>query len=327
MESINGMAKVLWAVDPIPEDKKLQFKTAQALARLTKNSGVVIEPVCVLSADRLRVPMAAFRTDAKKYQIEAETLLKSWVKSLKIPNLISPRFLVHGITADTDSISGLLEYARETGAQLIGLAAHTRKRWQRFFLGSFAETMILRSDIPLLVVQATSVAPTKFSRILFPTDFSDVSRVAFRALLPTAQALKARIILYYKFDYITPLTAETINIYPAYSGYLQADRENKMRMSTEWMEEASQAGVKTDFILDEKPCFVPDGILKALKKSKADLIAMASHSGKYSSAFMGSITRQTVRSAPVPVWVIHPAKGAVSAQRDMPKSIGVPVAV
>lgn len=300
------MDKVIWAVDPFAKDNRIQLAALKALENLTESTKATIEPVAILSPDQLRLPKNTFDDHSKHYETKAEAIIKGWVKKLKSKRLTSPTLLVQDIYSTHITVDVLLRYAQETGASLIAVGTHNKKGLQRFFLGSFAETLILKSTTPVLIVNPKCPVKKKVSHILFPTDFSQTSKKAFEKLLVQAKALKARITLYFKFEYLMPETVEAIKLLPDYSKFQEADLKSKEALGEEWTKLAKSKGVKADIILDQKGIFIPDGILRTVKKGKIDMIAMASHSGAVSSALIGSVARHVVRSATVPVWVIHP---------------------
>lgn len=308
--------KVLWAVDPFAKEKKLQFAAFKALAKLTEKTGAKIEPVAVLSPDQLRLPEKAFERDAKHFELKAETELKSWVKKLNHPRLTSPTLLVRDIYSTNISVDVLLRYARQTDASLIAAGTHNKKGLKRFFLGSFAETLMLTSEIPLLLVNPRCPVKRTMSRILFPTDFSPTSKRAFEKLVPYAKSLNAKVTLYFKFEYLLPETAELVRMSPSYRNYFESDMKLKKELAGEWAEQAKELGVKVDVVIDEKGIFVPEGILREAKRSKADLIAMASNSGGVSAALVGSVARDVLRASTLPVWVMHPSVKAVAGRRS-----------
>ncbi len=303
-------SKVIWAIDAFAIDKKLQLATLQALNMLTEKTGKSIEPVAVLSPDQLRIPVVAFAGKAEDIHLEAEAVLCKWLKTIKNKRVLTPKLLVQDSYSVRSSTKALLKYAKETGAEAIGVGTHSKKAWERFFLGSFAESLLLFAEIPTLVVNPKTKL-TNFSKILFPTDFSDASLTAFRSLLPIAKARKAKVVLFYKVEYVLPQTVEAIYSAPVYVEHLRSDREAKEQKAKQWQEVAVREGVKLELLFDKRAIYVADSILKAAKKVKAGLIAMASHTGTVSAAFLGSVTRQVIRVSPTPVWVIHPTSETI----------------
>jgi nucleotide-binding universal stress UspA family protein len=302
--------KVIWAVDALSKDKKLQNATLKALLTLTKGTKSTIEPVSVVGPDQLRIPVSVFRQPEKDYRLDTEKNLQKWMASLKRPELVAPTLLVRDVMDELDDADTLLNYARTTGASLIGVGTHVNRGFKRFFIGSFAELLLLKSEIPVLAVNPATPALGKVKRILFPTDFSAGSRKAFEALLETAAGLKAKIVIYHKPDYLIPYTMVTFGAVPDYKAYLETDLKASAEEAGRWAETAKRAGVSAEVAIDRKAGYVDDAILAAAARLKVDLVAMASHSGRVGAALLGSNARKIVRSSRKPVWVIHPAKGA-----------------
>lgn len=317
----NSSERVLWAVDPFSKEEKLQVAAYKALSKLIVGSTTSIEPVGILSPDQLKVPLDHFRNKSKDYKLESEKRLNALVKSLKNPRLLSPTLLVQEFYSSDAATETLIRYAKQSGASLIAVGTHGRKGLGRFLLGSFAETLILKSDVPVLVVNPTVTPKKKISTILFPTDFSTVSREAFEKLLPVVKTLKARMHLYYKFEYLVPETMATMNFSPLYADFLKEDLKVRRETAEQWAKRAGEVGVKCAITLDEKPGYVVESVLKAAKKSEADLIAMASCSGSLATTLIGSVARKIVRSSNLPVWVIHPQRKAESMQRQSTGSV------
>ncbi len=304
--------KIIWAVDAVSSDKKLQAATLKTLLALTKGSKVTIEPVTVLSSDQLRIPVSIFRRAEKDYRLQVEKDLQKWLLGFKCPELVSPTLLVRDILRESEDADTVLNYAKGAGASLIAVGTHVNRGFKRWFLGSFAETLLIKSDLPTLVVNPTMPSPSRIKRILFPTDFSKGSKEAFEALLPTALQLKAKVILYYKPDYMLPYTAVTLGAVPDYSNYLITDLKECREEGARWAESAKQKGVVAEVVVDKKSGFVDQAILAATKRFKVDLVAMASQSGRLTAAFLGSNARKVVRTSRRPVWVIHPNSNSQS---------------
>src|SRR5262249_39669163 len=151
----------LWAIDPF-SDKTQQLRTAGFLKALTKGQDITIEPVTVLSPDQLKV--------SSELELEAVQTLKKWLKPVKVNGLTEPTVLISDSLSRRAAVEKLLEYAEKSQASLIAVGTHARKGVMRFLLGSFAETLILHSKTPLLIVNPKCKPMPAIKEILFATD-------------------------------------------------------------------------------------------------------------------------------------------------------------
>lgn len=302
---MSEMNLAIWAVDAFAKNKKLQMQVLQTLAKAIQGTGTKIEPVCVLSPDNLKIPAAAFQGQSKDYRLAAEKILHQWMQTLRIPNVETPTLLVQESFSLGSSVDTLLKHAKSKGAELIACGTTTKTGATRLLVGSYAETLAMRSPIPVLVVgpSAKTAAPPK--KFLFATDYSDKSRQAFNQILPLAKVRKATILLYYKVEYAVPPAIYGFDPLPVYQEYWKQEVAQKKVLAKSWVELAKNAGVKAVAHFDEKSGFVAESVIKAAKKEGCGVIAVASESGAVAAALLGSVSRQVLRLSPLPVWILH----------------------
>lgn len=293
----------IWAIDPFSE-KAIQLKIARHLREFLSQSSIQVEPTAVLNPGQLRLPQLE---DSLKpeFKMAAQKALDAITKAVKIPNLLPPSFIFSQHYSQRKSVSTFLEFAKERKAEFITLGTHARSGVQRWLLGSFAESLILQSQIPLLIINPKVHKAQKIKTILFPTDLSPACDKGLNRLLPTLERLKAKIILYHKIDYVLPETYSLIYRTDLYNKYLKDDEGNRRAQLEKWSKKLAEKNIKCEIIIDDKPSFIPKAIVSAAKKHKAQMIALVSHTGSTSALFLGSITRQVVRLADCPIWSWH----------------------
>ena len=142
-------------------------------------------------------------------------------------------------------------------------------------------------------------------KILFATDYSEKSYTAFLRILETAKSRKAKLVVYYKVEYAVPAATFGFDPVPIYDDYWKEELDQKKTKSEKWILAAKNAGVKIEAVFDERSGFVTDSILSQVKKQKAQVIAMASESGRVEATLLGSVCRQVLRQARCPVWILH----------------------
>lgn len=286
---------ILWALDP--------FETAiPAPARLISTLGdsdakVRIEPIYLLGTDGMGIPVPI-----------AEEAMKRKLSRVKLRGLQAPKVLTFDGPSPRKAVDALLKYAKSRQADLIVVGTHSRKGLPRLFLGSFAETLLLRSKIPVLITHPEGKTSGLIQNIVFPTDLSAGSRRLFRRALKLAKACRARLTIVHGIPHpIEPLIQSGVSLlgggWDPSSQLVTEAEEQARRALKSLVREASKAGVKTSCVLQPAPLPVRDVILAASRKS--DVIAMGAQSGSVAAALIGSITRQVVREARCPVWVIR----------------------
>lgn len=146
-----------------------------------------------------------------------------------------------------------------------------------------------------------------FRNILIPTDGSTLSRKAVKKAVALAGKTHARVTGFH----VTP--SYRLNIYV---DYMPSDftlpreyEELQKKVATHHLETISKecraAGVPctTHFVSSD---FAADAIVKAAKKYKCDLIAMASHGRSgLSRIFLGSETQKVLANTTIPVLVLR----------------------
>lgn len=301
------MKKMIWAVDPLAEEQKFQKHFVRVVTGISKGfpSGIV-QPVYVVTPPNPYIPERGLRDF---FENTENAVKKQWAKLVgraKIPGLQEPKLLVCEDFSTKAAAGRLLEYARKNDASVIAVSTHARRGLPRAILGSFSESLVLQSEIPTLVINPTTETRSNIRHILFPSDLSGASRKVFLQVLELAREAKARVTVYHKVDFIDAFTVPSLYQFPMADEYAEQDLKRREEAIESFVAVSKKAGVKVDLVLDKGKKAPGDAILARAKKLQPDLIAMASQTGPVASMLLGSVTRQVVRAAPVPTWVIHP---------------------
>jgi nucleotide-binding universal stress UspA family protein len=288
----NKAERVIWAMDAFHDQPRKQLRAVEAFLKMQGRVPAHIQPVAVLSSGmydpRTRSFMPAWREVASR----ALRNLERSLGTLSIPGLQRPRLVQAEAGSVTDTVHALIRVGLEESASLILVSSHARRGVARLFMGSFAETLVMHSPFPVLVVNPASRAHQRMRSFLFPTDFSEASRAAFNRLAPLAARLGMRIVIFHK----VPLAMTSI----------QATLMDPRKEARPWIQYAEKSGVKAKLRLGSGPSSLRDDILDAaLELGPTAMLAMTSKRGPVTSALVGSVTRQVLRSALCPVLVFH----------------------
>lgn len=299
--------RIIWAIDPFGGNRDILHSAAWCIRALVKGSPAEVQPVYVLPERSADLPFQMGPEFVKAVQTSAQDEVESVLTRIRIPNVLPLRVLSCASFTVREAAHELIRFAKETQSELIVVSSHGRRGIQRWLLGSFAETLSLYADVPLVVVQPNWKRTPGFGTILYPTDFSRQSIQAFSAILDFAEKQKSRVILFHKVtDSFYPVYDFALAAHDIYEQGIQEGILANEQTASKVVSEAGKRGVSVDIVFDRsRKGSVEQAILNQSQRV-GGIIAMVSHSGPLSSVLIGSITRQVLRGSKRPVWVVHP---------------------
>jgi nucleotide-binding universal stress UspA family protein len=306
--------KIIWAVDPFASLLQLQRSAALTIRSIQEGSrkATIVQPVYFSVQHPRSIPRAALPSYHKTVASDASDRLKQISKKIHISHLKPMEVIpsnTHSVKQLTDA---LLSYANAENADLIVVSSRTRKGPSRWFMGSFAETLLLYSSIPVMVVNPTwKNRGSRFHRVLYPTDFSEASYLAFLDVLPLIERWNAKLLIFHKVTYELQSVAK-FAVVPNFEHFQKEAHESYLKSLRDkaetWQLEAKHYGVNSSVQFDYSTSGkVADRILNVAKR-KAEVIAIAATSGIKKTKFLGSVTRRIIRESPCPVWVLRPSR-------------------
>ena len=302
---------IVWAVDPFEEVGELRESQLNAVRLLAKRPGARVIPLYLFSPHELDLSPEFAPLVTYQYEPAAERALEAIVGSLKIQNVEKPRLISHETASRTQAVDHLIREARKLNADLILVGTHGRKGIERWILGSFAETLLFRSDIPTLMVSANPFWDNGFKRILFPTDLGDYSRSLFHEAVVTAKAWDSELVLFHSLpNPIEPIFQSGVFLlggaWTPVHAYFSEDAVQRRKKVEAWAEWAYDQGVKISAVVEERGGAVSGAIQRIVQDQNIGLIMIAAQSSRIESLLIGSISRQVVRQSSVPVMILHP---------------------
>lgn len=304
--------KVIWAMDAFEDVKELNQKMADYLKHLYKTDGATIEPLYLLRENEIILPTyeaPAWVTDHSK---TAESLFKEVLSDYNLPFLAEAKVIPHAAQSHAGAAEVLSHYAKQRGADLIVVGSHGRQGLQRFLLGSFAESLLLQSEVPVCVIGAHATRTRSTKSILFPTEFGEHSKQNYLHVVELAKKLKAEIVLLHAitrpieslFDLETrPKVYNYEGRMMSLEQILEEQVEAQSRRAQLWADGAARQGIMVTHVIDSSFKPVDELVMDAAENNDCDLIVMEAQSGPMSAAILGSYTRNVVRKAHCPVFV------------------------
>lgn len=204
-----------------------------------------------------------------------------------------------GISADArvevdDVVPGILNAAEAVGAQLIVVGPH-RKRLNDIFVGTTAERVVRRSQLPLLV--AVQTPSGGHARTLLALDFDEASRAAARAAVELGVFEHTAVIAMHAFD--TPArglmerameSGDSIDDYVAGEG-----REGAARLQAFVAELGLPSAAERAIAVQGSPART---ILATAVEEGADLIVLGASKRKgFERLLIGSVAEDVLREA------------------------------
>jgi nucleotide-binding universal stress UspA family protein len=306
--------KILWAVDAFDDLSDVQKNEISIFKSLALRAQIEVDPIYVLSPAELGVTLEFSSQWTETYAPSAKKALVQKLKDASIPGLQDPQVLVQNRASLKGTVELLAKFASSGSYNLIVAGSHGRKGFQRMMMGSFAEELLLQSEVPVLIVGSRSEAwSDKDMHILLPNDLADPQSRLFSEAFDLAQLLNAKVTLLNSI----PRPVEQVfqsGVFLLAGGwvptpiYLEKERARQSTIAERVKDQAKKRGIECKVIVDDTSQSVTESILKHAQEQGAQFIAMSAETGPLATALLGSITRQIVRSAPCPVLVYRSRK-------------------
>jgi len=292
-------SRILWAVDALGEDP-IHKQSLLVLGAMVRATGAEVEPVFVLSAGGADLPNIPFQRFEEAYRALAEKEFARICRNCDLPGLKPLKILVSSENSKRHDPVVLLEYARESGADLIVVSSHARHGISRALLGSFTESLLMRSSIPVLTVNPDTEVREGIRKILFATDFAPRFFGPFQEAVDLARTLDADLTIFYKEPAVK---SKFMN--PEVRAYLEEDTSLRMQRAREWEKSGKDKGVRIQLILDRTPGSVVSAIADAVRSGHYDLVMLGSQADPTTTWLLGSKAREISLQSSCPVCVLR----------------------
>jgi nucleotide-binding universal stress UspA family protein len=290
--------KVLWAYDPFHHNKNTTIGMHQILKQLAAKPSN-IEVGYVVTRNEPNLSLAFDVPQEERFSIYPLRLIK---ESLKRSNVTIEDNKIHVVDYDTLSntkaVERLLKLAKSRSSDLIALQTQSLQGFQRFVIGSFAETAIHLSRAHLLLVNPKMTVSKKVKNIFFMTDFSPTSKKHLKQVISISKQFKANLVVFHAAEVVYKMSLDDKN--PKIQAYRRKIAKEKASIE----QDCRKASLKGEVIIGSEMAPISEVALKSAKKFKSDLIVVAAKSGAIKALMGGSITRQIVRESSIPVLIL-----------------------
>ncbi len=309
--SIESLKKIIWAMDPFEPNQEVYGLIAQCLQDFVSRTETAIEPVYVLSESGFIDEGEEDLKRVSSYQAAAKRVIQEILNRVQVKGIKQPRVLVHKADRHNTNSEILSEYARSVSADIIWVNPHGRAGVKRLLFGSFTEDLLAKSKVPVMVIPPMMKQMHSLNQIIFPSNLACESRFLFRKVVKVAKKLTARLTLFHSVLHpIDSLIQSGVYLlgggtWVSSHSYLGKDIDQQSKCAEVWARWATRQGVPTDYVIESAGGPISASLSALAKRKAAGLIIMEGHSSSIESMLIGSITREVIRNADCPVWVIR----------------------
>lgn len=205
-----------------------------------------------------------------------------------------------------DAADEILQQVGEQAADLVIMRTRGQAGIQRAVMGSVAERLLSRSDVPIMMLRPGGRRMDRIANLLVPVDGSPGGALALASAVGLAKATGAQINL---MEIVVPMVFQAL-----------VPNEGPMYFDPAWDEEAlsaaqtyvdgmltrlRQAGVEANGEARMAPD-VPGSLVQAADEHASDLIVMSTHAlTGIQRAVLGSVADAVMRTAACPVLLLR----------------------
>jgi len=221
----------------------------------------------------------------------------------------APGVPIEAVVRDGPAVTGILEQAAATRADLVVMGTHGNSGFEHLVLGSVTEKVLRKARCPVLTVpraqpEAVPAGPVVFKRIVCAVDFSDCSLAALTYALSLAREADGQLtVVHVLTSHLVP-DAVFADQHLSVLAYQRQREDEAQRRLDEAMPATAESYCRVEStIVRGKPWREIVGIAAA---RESDLIVLGVHGrGAVDLTFFGSTAHQVVRHAGCPVLTLR----------------------
>jgi nucleotide-binding universal stress UspA family protein len=274
----------------------------QAVIAEVKRDGAEIRAIHVVDADKESLSqMTALDTEvmnAPAQRRSAEALVEATAEVLRAEGFKTTTIVDWG-----DPRSGIIEVAKQWGADLIVLGAQGRTGLKGFFMGSVSDAVAHHAPCSVEIVRVPEGRGTPQNlRILLAMDDSEFSEAAANAVVTHVKPEGTEVKLLSVLD---PYTVADPKRYPDFAGAVAELRDRAVRKLLKTAEKLQMIGFNvTNALVEEGD--PRDVILDSAGRWRTGLIVVGSHGRKgIKGMLMGSVADAVSRHAACSVEIVR----------------------
>jgi nucleotide-binding universal stress UspA family protein len=309
--------RVLLAIDPFEKRLKPSRLAMTELRYWARKLGATVEAVYVL-AESDQYPLF------NQSYTRAYDFLKARIREMDLGIEVELRVLWDREGWVHHPAEILANHAEESNADLILVSSHGRRWFSRMVLGSFAEKLLSLASIPVLFFGHLPDPHESLRRMMFTTDFSDSSRLAFEWFLEQVKPISPEVIVFHAAHYPNLITGMTLTGVGAYlpEEYWKVMKESLYHEGENWVKIGESHGLRTRSLISEGVGDIAGSILRVAREERISVIGLSSFRSDLQKVFFGSVSNHVFRDHHHSVWICGPKalEGKLRPQPRMPRA-------
>jgi nucleotide-binding universal stress UspA family protein len=229
------------------------------------------------------------------------------------------------VSSTASPAQAIVDVASERHAQLIVMASHQRRGFDRWLHGSVTEEVLSTTPTPLLVVPAhAELAMDGKLRVLMPLDGSRVGEAALSFLRQhsTSRPLELRLVR------IVSVTPFYVGVETSLASYelTPAEIDAEVESATEYVSEQARTIIDPRIDARHEVVQTSDSIARSIldvaQARRADMIAIGTHAkAGVARLILGSISEEVLERSLVPVLLVRQVGSTASASTHSEASL------
>ncbi len=304
-------SKILVSTNLLFNEQSKLSKAYASIFNFAEQSNLKSQLVSIVSPDLLSWPTHFDDEWGHEFMRIAKKMALENLKEVEDRSQEPHELVLQTINSRKQSVRSIIEFAQNTDVALIAAITHlTHEEKLISFPGSFVETLVAESTLPVLVVNSQADPVQKFRKILVPTDFSKACKQDFKKVLEFAKPLNAQIDLIHVLTVPEGMDFSSASGlsggWPRIESFIERVEVEAYKSATEFLAIAKEDQIVAEFNLIRNREQLSKIILNYAIQTKSDLIAMTNQTGPIASLLLGSMTRQLMRTSQIPLLVFPP---------------------
>jgi nucleotide-binding universal stress UspA family protein len=239
---------------------------------------------------------------------------REYLKALQLRLRQSSGLEISSVMIEGPVGPALVGYVQDMGIDLVAMTTHGHGGLRGTWLGSVADHLIRKLQVPVLVLRsqegaATRIQPVKINEILVPLDGSRLAEAALQPASAIANLFGAELLL---AQVVWPLSAGSLTPVPFPGGYDNEIIGVRRKETQDYLDDVAHqlreqgTNARATVVVGHN---VAESLLELAHPQRIDLLAIATHGrGGIQRLMLGSVADKLIRSAAAPVLVVRPGR-------------------